>query len=157
MASPLSLLKSRLQASEARLRTLEAEIAAATEERAALQKETEHLAFCVALLESPDGGRKEVQLPVVDVPAVPVQPKAPPKPKLQETILASVQAGETVTVGDVGSLLERSGIQAKREVVYATLFRLANLGFLTKVGPGVYKKPEQDPPPPPQQAGDDDL
>ena len=62
---------------------------------------------------------------------------------LQEIILASIQPGEAATVGDVCLLLERMGVQAKRDVVNATLYRLARLGFLTRPGPGVYKKSEE--------------
>lgn len=143
MPSQLSLLRSRLQASETRLLSLEGAIAAATEERTVLQKEHEHLAFCIALLEDPEGTTAHTKQAVAEVPVVPAKPKAPAKPRLQETILASIQAGEATTVGDVCSFLERTGIQAKRDVVNSTLYRLASLGFLTRPGPGVYKKPAE--------------
>ena len=158
MPSQLSLLRSRLQASEVRLRSLEAAIAAAADERAVLQKEYEHLTFCIALLEDPEGTAAHTKQVVAEVPVVPTPPKAPPKPKLQEAILASIQAGEATTVGEVCSFLERTGIQAKRDVVNATLYRLARLGFLTRPGPGVYKKPaevEQAPPPGPAAGGEE--
>jgi Fe2+ or Zn2+ uptake regulation protein len=81
---------------------------------------------------------------------------APPKPRLQDTILTSLEAGKTVTVGEVCSLLDEKGIHAKRDVVYATLFRLAGFGLLTKVSPGVYLRPheKQQPILPPDETGE---